>query len=316
MPENISEIFPLYDTVIVSQRFHGGEAGVKGWFGGSTANPTIKPFHEFSRKERHVFFKDRTEATASLAYCNNQSAETMDYAMRIYGVGVRFWGPVSAFEVAPTYEDPDTPPPWGTIDRDDPVMVNSCLSAWWKGSAPSQCAFELKVEQDVICEGPCATFPPGHGFVGSGVAWGGTVTPEILDDPQASGEALILQHPQMISVMNQGVPRLSNRFIFRNARGEPDPIQIPRGSLLEATVTLSPYVQYMLENVAGPLFYLFNRRCPRKWIEGDPEGEVTMYSPAYWFGTRYGITVSLIGERLVQPRGQYWAPGRAAAAAE
>jgi hypothetical protein len=313
MPNNVSEIFPLYDTVIVSQRLHGGETGVKGWYGASAGDPTVKPFHEFSRKQRHVFFKDRTEANASLAYCNVQSAETMDYAMRIYSVGVRFWGPTSAFEVTPVYEDQITPPPFGTITRDDPIMINSCLSQWWKGSAPQQCAFELKVEQDIIAEGPCATFPPGHGLIGSGTAWGGTVTPENNVDPAAPGDSLIIQHPQMISVVNQGRPVLGNRFIFRNAEGEPDPIQIPRGSLLEATITLSPYVQYMLENVAGPLFYLFNRLCPREWIE---DGPVTGSSPAYWFGTRYGITVSLIGERLVQPRGQYWAPGRAADEAE
>jgi hypothetical protein len=168
-----------------------------------------------------------------------------------------------------------------------------------------QCGFRMKIEQDVILEGPCMHFPPGHGFVGAGSSWSGPPTPETNIEPDAAGEATIIQHPQMISVINQGKPTLGNRFNFIDSQELPQPIEIPKGALFECTIVLSPYVQYWLREIAGPLYYLFNRLCPREWFVAAGND----HSPAYWFGVRYGITVSFLGERLVQPRGQYWAPG-------
>lgn len=172
------------------------------------------------------------------------------------------------------------------------------------------------------------TFPPGHGFVGGGSAWNGPVGPgeSALIEPvdtgtiydynmninvAASGEDSIVQHPQMISVINQGHPRIGNRFNFVNSKGEPQPIEIPKGALMQASIKMSAYGSYLLNDVMGPLYYLFNRRCPRLWLDGSgtPDKDDNV-----WFGTRYGITVSLIGERLVQQRGNYWyGPGVAQA---
>jgi hypothetical protein len=305
---NVSEIYPLFDSVIVSQRFHGNEANVKGWFGAHQGNQTIQPFTAFGSQQTHVFFKDRTQGQAGAMYCNLESAETMDFAYRLYSVGIRFWGPVTGFEVLPHYSTTGgaPPPPWGAITLDDPVMIASCLSAWWKAAFPYQCGFRLKVEQDIIVEGPAMTFPPGHGFTGSGAAWSDPVTPENNVEPAAPGDALILQHPQMISIINQGVPKIGNRFNFVDSKGKPQPIEIPKGALVKAELELSEYAQYWLANQAGPLYYLFNRLCPREW---DSDAASGVESPAYWFGTRYGVTVTLLGERLVQRRGQYFAPG-------
>jgi hypothetical protein len=303
---NVSEIYPLYDSIIVSQRFHGNEANVRGWFGASLANPTLQPFSAFGSQQTHTLFKDRTAGQAGAMYCNLESAETMDFAYRLYSVGVRFWGPVTGFEVAPHWDSTGSPPPWGAITQDDPVMIASCLSAWWKGSFPFQCGFRLKVEQDIIVEGPAMTFPPGHGFTGSGIAWSAPVYPEHNVEPAGAGDALILQHPQMISVITQGNPKLGNRFNFIDADNKPQPVEIPKGALIKAEILLSEYAQYYLEDQAGPLYYLFNRLCPREW---DSDAATGVESPAYWFGTRYGVTVTLLGERLVQRRGQYFAPG-------
>lgn len=340
--QNVSEIYPLYDTVIVSQRLWGNESKVKGWFGGHAGAPWTRPWEQFGDTPEHIFFKDRTEGNSDLAYCNLQSAETMDFAYRLYSIGVRFWGPISAFETAPQYDgDGAGMPPWGTILLDDPMILHSCWGHMWKAEVPMHCGFEFKVEQDVILEGPAMTFPPGHGFTGAGSSWSDPVSPgyspiTALDacpvgphnmnidlgtvgttDP-APGSESIVQHPQMISVVNQGHPRMGNRFLFarrnpKTGRMEPQPIEIPRGALMQAKIILSPYVQYLLNDFLGPLYYLFNRRCPRQWslASATTPTEVGALEQDYntWFGVRYGITVSLMGERLVQQRGQYWAPG-------
>lgn len=325
---NVSEIYPLYDSIILSQRLWGNESKVKGWFGGHSGDPWAKPFEQFGDTPEHIFFKDRTEGNSDLAYCNLQSAETMDFAYRLYSIGIRFWGPISAFEIAPEYEaqvDGGTGmPPWGAtqaypggpggVITDDPFVLQSQMGHIWKAEIPMHAGFEFKVEQDVILEGPAMTFPPGHGFTGSGSAWSGPVSPGVSAvpgydmniDPDTAGEDSILQYPQHISVVTQGHPRMGNRFNFVNSAGEPAPIEIPKGALVQAKINISPYVQYLLDDVLGPLYYLFNRRCPREWAIGatpDLEKDDNIY-----FGTRYGITVSLLGERLVQQRGQYFAP--------
>lgn len=314
---NVSEIYPLYDSVIISQRLWGNEIKVKGWFGGHAGDPWAKPWEQFGDTPEHLFFKDRTEGNSDLAYCNLQSAETMDFAYRLYSIGVRFWGPISSFEVSPRYAyNGDGMPPWGAITNDDPYILASAWKQFFATELPQHVGFEFKVEQDVICEGPAMTFPPGHGFIGGGSSWSDPVTPGDSNisttydqnfEVDAQGEDSLVQYPQHISVVNQGVPGISNRFNFVNAKGFPQPVEIPKNALIQAKIILSPYVQEMMNDVLGPLYYLFNRRCPRAWgIGATPD---VNESPATWFGTRYGITVSMLGERLVQQRGQYFAPG-------
>lgn len=328
MSANVSEIYPLVDSVIVSQRLWGNETKVKGWFGGHAGNKWARPFEEFAATPEHLFFKERTEGNSDAAYCNLQSAETMDFAYRLYSIGVRYWGPISAFETCPEVAyDGDGMPPWGAIVTDDPFVLNSAMNHIWKAELPMHMGFEFKVEQDVILEGPAMTFPPGHGFTGGGSSWNGPVGPGesnliapietgtiydynmniTLADP---GDDSIVQHPQMITVVNQGHPRIGNRFNFVNHKGEPQPIEIPKGALMQASLKMSPYASYLLNDVMGPLYYLFNRRCPRRWLDG---GGTPAQDDNIWFGTRYGITVSLLGERLVQQRGQYfYGPGAGA----
>lgn len=323
----VSEIAPLYDSVVISQRLHGDEENVRGWFGGTPSRPNARPWDLFAATNVHSFFKDRTESTADLAYCNLQNAETMDTPYRLYSIGCRFWGPPSAFETVPklALDGTNFPMlPWGEIDLDgalrldDPYTVNSCMSQFWRGDAPRLATFRLIVEQDTIVEGPCMTFPPGHGITAAGSSWDGPVTGTTYiesdhADPGAetAGDRLMAQHPQMISVINQGNPVMGNRFHFvkyneKAAKWLPAPIEIPKGALVECQVELSEYLQYYINNTYGPLYYLFNRRCPRRWWYDDPAVEDQDINT--FFGMRYGITVSMMGERLVQQRGQYYAP--------
>lgn len=322
-PMNVSEIYPLYDSVIISQQLWGNEPKVRGWFGGHAGAPWARPFDQFAATQEHIFFKDRTEGSTHAAYCNLQSAERMDYAYRLHSIGVRFWGPISAFEVSPAImakaDGGEGMLPWGTQIGEDPFVFHSVLGHQWKTELPRHLGFEFKVEQDVIAEGPCMAFPPGHGFAGGGSAWSGPVTPGVTDDlassifyqnidVEAAGEDSIVQNPQHITIMNQGEPVFGNRFNFTDAAGNPQPIEIPRGALFQAKITMTPYASYLLSNTLGPLYYMFNRRCPRESAT-NAEVPVIVADPALWYGTRYGITVSLLGERYVQQRGQYHAPG-------
>ena len=299
---NVSEIYPVYDSVIVSQFLHGAEARTPGWYGASIATPVARPMETFASKERHSFFKERTEGNSDLAYCNLQSADQMDFAYRLYSIGVRYWGPISGWEATP--DGVDSSGGMSGFTARDPLALNSFLAHWWKTDLPRHCGFEFKVEQDVLAEGGSITFPPGHGVMASGSSWSDPVTPAQLVYPELVTEAdQLIQYPQMISIVNQGIPVMGNRFNLKN------PIEIPKGALIEAAIILSPYARYVLADVMGPLFYQFQRVPPRAHVRSNGPPVVYEENELTWFGTRYGITVSLIGERLVQQRGQYFAPG-------
>jgi hypothetical protein len=301
---NVSEFWPIYDSVIVSKWLYGSEAQTPGWYGSHTAQPNLKPMELFSSKERHSFFKERTEGNSDRAYCNLQSAETMDFAYRLYSVGVRFWGPITGFEGG-TCGSPDFP------STQEVSFINSYLSHFWKADMPHHVGFDFRVEQDYIIENNAYCVPPGHGYTGAGASWSDPVSPQQPTLPLDTGDPdQLVQRPQLISVVNQGVPVIGNRYNFKN------PIEIPRGALIEARIILSPYIQYVLADVLGPLSYIFQIRCPR--VHCLTDGPPATYTELYptMFGTRYGITVSLVGERLVQQRGQYHAPGAVFAAEE
>lgn len=328
---NVSEIYPLYDTVIISQRLWGREINTPGWFGARTAEPvgsaeTIRPMEAFGATEVHPFFNTRTEGSAGLPYCNLQSAETMDFAYRLYSIGIRFWGPISGMEATYRFLVNNVWSDFAGTNENELVAINSYLSHFWKNEFPRHCSFSFKIEQDTICEGPCYTAPPGHGPQADGSSWvGGSywlqppdaaielpnpITPVQPIFPVNTGEAdQVIAYPQHINVTNQGVPLIGNRYNFVDDQGQPAPIEIPRQALVEANIRLSRYAQYCLEGVLGPLFYLFQRRCPKNHVAADGAPPTYVTVPPIWFGTRYGITISLIGERLVQQRGQYHAPG-------
>jgi len=260
---NVKEAWPIYDTVIISPEFYGAESQNRGWF---------LSVSQFAAQPTHSFFKARTEATAGLAYCNKQSADSMDFAYKCNTVGVAFFAPgVRALAQGRTGELAVT-------------NLNTQIAHWWETVLPRHCSLELKVQQDIVLELPSLAASPGYGPQGGGASFEhGQIG---YEGGNGSGNADYL--PVMNMAVSQGVPQLVNRWSVGQ-----EPIGIPRTATIEAIIRLSEIAQYELQRLSELYHYFF--------------GAVTAAPGTYrFFPARFGIQVSLLGHRLVQQRGQYW----------
>lgn len=248
---NVVEAWALYDTILICSDFYGNEDNQDGWF---------TTFANFGADETHVFFKVRTQA-AGLAYCNMQSADSMDFAFMLHSVGMRVFAPAPNIEGH--YEVT-----LGNLENNDSVIPH-----WWASELPNHCALQLKIQQDIRVELTGMACPPGYGAIGSGSTMS-------ADDSVSYGNI-----PIHDNAVNQGVPTLDNRYPL------PTPIGIPRTASIEGILHLSEYARNVLTNIKGPEDYQFNSAT------GAP--------PYTFFPRRYGIQLSLFGERMVQQRGQY-----------
>lgn len=264
---NVAEAWPIYDTLILSSTFYGQEASVQGWFASFVA---------FSQQERHSFFKSRTEANASLAYCNKQTADSMDFASEVYSIGCAFFAPGVRVLMADTNPSPNY------------QTINTQIAHWWECELPRHCSVELKVQQDTILEVPAMACSPGYGPVGGGASFDHPAVGRI--ESQGTGQADY--HPVMNMSVTQGVPDIKNRWPF------PLPIQIPRTATIEIIVTVSEYARDYLSRLTA-----LNPQYVFGGIDGvSPDPTVPPYTI---FPARFGIQVSLLGKRLVQQRAQY-----------
>jgi hypothetical protein len=263
---NVAEAWPVYDTVLVCPQFFGQEQNVGGWF---------QTFATFAGQERHSFFNVRTEATSDLAYCNKQTADTMDFAMEVYSFGCSFFSP----GVRALGNDAGEETFWWN-------NINSQLAHWWEVELPRHCSIEFKVQQDTIIELPCMAASPGYGPVGSGASFDHPLVGRVTPNGENNGD----YQPVMNMSVTQGVPTPKNRWPF------PDPIGIPRTSTIEAIISVSEVARLYLSQMAGVnLNYVFGG------IDGTSAG-----GPGYTlFPARFGIQVSLYGKRMVQQRAQW-----------
>lgn len=262
-PESVIEAASLYDTIILSRLFYGQESTVRGWFttfAAMAASPDIR------------FFKVRTEGTAGLAYCNQQSADSMDFPFMAYTMGLTFFGPASNMIGDVTYHEDEGGPGPTTASNLDPSIPH-----FWQFDLPRHAAIALKTNQDVRAEVAAYAAPPGYGPMGGGAAFE-------LPLPE-HGATLLRQHAQINSFGTQGVPALTNRYKF------PVPIIIPKNATIEGMLYLSTYARDVLANLTGPLDYIFQT------------GDTTVINET--FPMRFGVQMSLFGYRLVQQRGQY-----------
>lgn len=264
---NVQESWPLYDTLCVCSEFFGQESSIDGWFGN---------FVNFGQQERHSFFKSRTEANASLAYCNKQTVDSMDFAFEAYSIGAAFWAPGSA---ALTEGEVQT-------RLGLPSSFYTQIGHWWQVELPRHCSLEFKVQQDTVAELPAMAASPGYGPTGGGASFEHEEPYRNLTEGQENPD----YHPVMNMAVTQGVPEPKNRWPF------PDPIKIPRTANIEAIIEVSALARSYLTNLVGVQpYYQF----------GGVDGAPTDPAGYVHFPARFGITVSLYGKRLVQQRAQY-----------
>lgn len=260
---NVAEPYPLYDTIIVSKELFGKEQSINGWF---------TSFGDFAANERHTFFKSRTIGNSNLAYCNMDSADNVDFAYKIFSIGVRFFAPVNADSNNQIVVSPE--------------KMNDGNTPWWLWELPKHCGFDFRIQQDTIIEDTCAAVPPGYG---PRLGCGAQPIQDIADISDYN-----MTQWQAVTGTN-GEPCIDNRFSFGD-----NPIEVPRNATIEANIYPSVYARTIMADLFGP----HDAVLPAE--EGTtPPGQTDYIS----FGQRYGITVSLYGYRMVQQRGQYFAPG-------
>ena len=137
------------------------------------------------------------------------------------------------------------------------------------------CDFTLRVQQDDILKTTAALVPPGYGPSGGGVGRG-----------QISGQ-FVAAVDNCYSVVSQSHPNLDNRWKF------PNPIEVPRNAALSVEMIFSEYGRQLLQAMVKQRF--------QDSVTGNGHAE----DQGNQSKTYYGIQVCLVGERLVQQRGQY-----------
>lgn len=155
-------------------------------------------------------------------------------------------------------------------------LPEDCTHHVFTHDLPRHASLTFQVAQDEILKTTALMAPGGYGPVGGGYMRG---QPSSYFD-QGFDVAL--------GVATQGESRLTNRWVF------PVPIDIPRNASLSAKIRFSEYGRQLLQ--------AFPQQNP--WYAGglggdsNESGEIQMPVSA-------GIQISLIGDRLVQQRGQY-----------
>jgi hypothetical protein len=259
---NVTEAYPIYDTVNICKTFYGKEKTLTGWY---------TTFRDFAADEKHTFFKSRTAGNSHLAYCNQDSADNVDFVFKAFSFGVRFFAPVM-------------PDAQNSIVVSPAGMQESML-AWWLFDLPKHCGIDFRVQQDVIVENTCLATPAGYGPRGGGGAQPATDITAPFPN----------QTPWKVVTGTIGDPIIDNRFPF------PEPISIARNTSIEANLYISGYARDIMKNLNGPTDWVL----PTEQQATQPAAQGDFFTVP----TRYGIQVSLFGYREVQQRGQYHAPG-------
>jgi hypothetical protein len=122
-------------------------------------------------------------------------------------------------------------------------------------------------QQDRRIEANSAMIPAGMGAIGNSV-----------------GHDLDAENPMLHHIGGSGVPSIKNRWQFDK------PIALPRTATIEGELEMSPYARYLLGLMNGPL-----------GMDLPGVGGIAGIE----FPHRVGVTMSLVGKRLVQQRGEY-----------
>lgn len=210
---NVRESWPIYDTIIICRELYGQESGQPGFFAS---------FAAFGARADHSLFKVRSQATAGLAYNNQQSQDRIDFAYHAMSLGLTFFGPA-----------------WARENISESTENDCLINTFWTCDLPRMIGVEFRVGQDVKLSGTCIRLPPGYGHSAQGGSMGtDTVQENVLG-------------PQYIVAANQGVPEIGNRFVFR------PPVPLPRNETIEVRIYLSDIARRILQAMAGPGFLEF-----------------------------------------------------------
>jgi hypothetical protein len=210
--ENVSESWVLYDTVLIG----AGTAALQ------HNNGYFTTFAAMGGANSIPFFNVRNR-NHGLAYNNQDTRDQLPYVLKIYSIGVSFWGPSTS-----TYTDN------GGIA----LAPQRTALDLFETELPKHMSLTLQTNQDERLKIASMMCPPGYGVMVSGVAQGDVET--------AYG------YPNLAKVgWNQGCPELTNKWGFRI------PLKVPRRANLSVTLGISEYGRQMLQAMPGPLSQFF-----------------------------------------------------------
>lgn len=263
--KNVAEPWVLYDSLVIcpSDGMKGSEQNTTGFY---------TTYSTFGQQQKHTFFKSRTEGMVGLEYTNMQSADSMDFAMEVYSIGLAFVAPGVRVQ--------------GEISAGDITSIDAGVNHWFDTELPRHCSISLKINQDILCELPAMQCSPGYGMTGGGASFAHNAYQLGVDSNYL---------PVMNFTCTQGAPYIKNRFQFTKRdeqTGEivPNPIKIPRTASVEMILELSDTAMAQLQSFNGPYNYISN----------NSNGSAIVAYPQ-----RSIVQASMAGKRLVQQRAQY-----------
>lgn len=211
--ENVSESWVLYDTVLIGgftpqMNFNEGYFATFTLLGAATSVP---------------FFNIRNR-NHGLAYNNLDKRDQLPFVMKIYSVGVSFFGPSTV-----TYRD----------NAGAPLGPQRTALDLFESELPKHTSLTLTTNQDDRLKIGSLLAPPGYGMMVSGVAQGDT-------------ESAVVPYPAISKVSwCQGIPTLTNKWGFRK------PLEIPRTANMSVRLDFSEYAREMLTAMPGPYYQPF-----------------------------------------------------------
>lgn len=212
---NVLEPQTLIDTVLIgpsvaSMQFRDG------WY---------TSFANFGAALEIPFFNVRNR-NHGLPYNNQDTRDQTAYGMKVYNLGVCFFGPQVATQFL---EAPNAPGGYA---------VEEIHSAVWEADLPEHASVILRVNQDDRLKAQCAMVPCGYGPVGGGMGHG---------DPTQDVSYLPSYIPStMKGCTTGGIADLGNKWPF------PEPLDVPRRATLSAVIKLSDYARALLAQMTGP----------------------------------------------------------------
>lgn len=216
------------------------------------------------------FFNVRNR-TSGLMWNNQDKRDQLAWPFLVNSIGVTFWA------------NPATAAPGLTgTSTDSPEDITSHIFA---NDLPRHCGVVMRVQQDDRLKTHAYFCSPGYGVCGGGYARGQATSINALgSNPIMTNNPLYDHH---LAIQSQGQPTLANRFEF------PLALRIPRTATMSVRLVFTEYGRQLLQQM--PELGIWNQT-----LTANPADNDHVVMPGF-----SAIQVSLVGQRLVQQRGQY-----------